>query len=64
MKEPGLDNRHRNQDGRIDQKRSDAVNKNLPSPIPNFSPQATIGTMRKATGETSIRGIREAAKKR
>lgn len=68
MKEPGLDNRHRDQSlpkaGRIDLKRSDAINKNLPNPIPNFSPNATVGYMRKATGETSLKDIRDAAKKR
>lgn len=42
MKEPGLDNRHRDKNrpkgGRIDQKRADALNKNLSPPIPRFSP--------------------------
>jgi DNA-binding XRE family transcriptional regulator len=37
MKEPGLDNRHRDKarpkGGEIQQKRSDALNKNLPRPI-------------------------------
>jgi len=68
MKEPGLDGRHRDQEppktGRIDLKRSDAINKNLPNPIPGFSPNATVGHMRKVTGETSLAAIREAAKKR
>jgi hypothetical protein len=40
MKEPGLDNRHRDQAppkaGQIQQKRSDTLNKNLPQPIPQF----------------------------
>jgi len=68
MKEPGLDNRHRDKDsgkgGQIDQKRSDAVNKNLPKPIPNFSPNATVGFMRKETGKTSLAAIRRAAQNR
>ena len=68
MKEPGLDNRHRDQaapkGGEIQQKRSDALNKNLPQPIPGFSPNATVGGMRKATGENSLAGIRRAAKNR
>jgi hypothetical protein len=38
MKEPGLDNRHRDKNrpkaGEIQQKRSDTLNKNLPRPIP------------------------------
>ena len=68
MKEPGLDGRHRDKGapltGRIDQKRSDSKNKNLSNPIPGFSPNATVGHMREVTGETSLKGIREAAKKR
>jgi len=48
MKEPGLDNRHRDKTppkaGRIQQKRSDTLNKNLPEPIPQFSPNATLRT--------------------
>jgi hypothetical protein len=63
MKEPGLDDRHRDKDGKIDRKRSDAVNKNLPNPIPEFSPLATVGFMRKATGEESLKNIAAAAKK-
>jgi hypothetical protein len=44
MKEPGLDDRHRDKNppkaGEIQQKRSDTLNKNLPKPIPEFSPLA------------------------
>ena len=68
MKEPGLDNRHRDQSrpkiGEIQQKRSDAINKNLPNPIPGFSPNATVGTMREQTGKTGLNAIRKAAKNR
>jgi hypothetical protein len=68
MKEPGLDNRHRDKSapkkGEIQQKRSDTLNKNLPRPIPQFSPNATLGTMRKETGKVSEAAVREAAKKR
>jgi hypothetical protein len=67
MKEPGLDNRHRDKSppkaGEIQQKRSDTQNKNLSRPIPEFSPNATLGTMRKETGKVSERAVREAAKK-
>ena len=63
MKEPGLDNRHRDRDGEIQQKRSDTINKNLPEPIPQFSPNAKLCTMRKETGETSVEAVRKAAKK-
>jgi hypothetical protein len=68
MKEPGLDNRHRDQDrpkiAEIQQKRSDTLNKNLPRPIEGFSPNATVGTMRKETGKVGIEAIRKAAKDR
>lgn len=64
MKEPGLDNRHRDKDGQIQQKRSDTKNKNLPHPIPEFTPKTTLKTMREKTGKTSEKDIREAAKHR
>ena len=64
MKEPGLDDRHRNEDGRIRQKRSDTKNKNLPQPILGFSPETTLETMRKKTGKTSEQDVRDAAKRR
>ena len=64
MKEPGLDGRHRDQDGRIQQKRGDTINKNLPQPIPEFSPNARLDTMRKETGESSVEGVRKAAEGR
>ena len=64
MKEPGLDDRHRNQDGRIHQKRSDTQNQNLSQPIPQFGPKTTLGTMRRVTGQTSESGVRSAAKNR
>ena len=65
MKEPGLDGRHRDKDGEIQQKRSDTMNKNLPKPIPGFSDETTLKTMRAVTGKTSEKDIRKAiAKKR
>ena len=68
MKEPGLDNRHRDKTppkaGQIQQKRGDTLNKNLPEPIPQFSPNAKLETMRKETGKTSVEDVREAAKNR
>jgi hypothetical protein len=63
MKEPGLDKRHRDKDGQIQQKRSDTLNKNLSKPIPEFSPNATLGHMRKVTGKISEEAVRRAAKK-
>ena len=66
MKEPGLDNRHRDKAppkvGRIEQKRADTLNKNLPKPIPQFSPNAKLSTMRKATGKISEEDVSGAAK--
>lgn len=64
MKEPGLDNRHRDRDGEIQQKRGDTLNKNLSKPIENFSPNARLDTMREKTGKLSIEDIRIAAKHR
>lgn len=68
MKEPGLDNRHRDLDqpktGQIQKKRGDTLNRNLPRPIPQFSPNARLDTMRKETRQTSIEGVRKAAEKR
>lgn len=63
MKEPGLDGRHRDKSGEIQQKRSDTLNKNLPKPIEGFSPNTTLKTMREKTGQVSERGIRNAVKK-
>lgn len=64
MKEPGLDNRHRDKSGEIQQKRKDTLNKNLSKPIPEFSPNATLGYMRKVTGKISEASVRAAAKKK
>jgi hypothetical protein len=67
MKEPGLDGRHRDKTapkaGEIQQKRSDTLNRNLPTPIPQFRADATLGTMRDETGKTSVEAVRRAAKK-
>lgn len=67
MKEPGLDGRHRDKNppkaGEIQQKRSDAKNGNLPQPIKQFRSDATVGGMRKVTGQTSLAGIRAAAER-
>ena len=62
MKEPGLDDRHRDKDGKIQQKRSDTQNQNLPSPIPGFSPDTTLKTLREKTGKTSEKDIRNSVK--
>ena len=64
MKEPGLDGRHRDKDGEIQQKRGDTLNKNLSRPVENFSPNARLDTMREKTGKVSIEDVRNAAKHR
>lgn len=67
MKEPGLDGRHRDKSppkkGEIQQKRGDALNKNLPRPIPEFPPNTRLDTMRKVTGKVSEDAVRREAKK-
>ncbi len=67
MKEPGLDGRHRDKNppkaGEIQQKRGDALNKNLLKPIPQFSPNAKLETMRKETGKVSEGAVRREAKR-
>lgn len=67
MKEPGLDDRHRDKNppkaGEIQQKRSDTLNKNLPQPVPQFSPNTTLGEMRTVTGKISEESVRRAARK-
>jgi len=61
MKEPGLDGRHRDKDGKISKKHGNTRNDNLPKPIPQFRADATLKTMRKETGQTSEKNVRQAA---
>lgn len=67
MKAPGLDDHHSDKTppkaGEIQQKRSDTLNKNLPKPIPQFSPNTTLGAMRAKTGKVSEDAVRRAAAK-
>jgi len=67
MKEPGLDGRHRDKalpkKGEIQQKRGDTLNKNLPKPISQFRADTKLETMRKATGQTAVEKVRQAAAK-
>ena len=67
MKVPGLDGRHRDKNppkaGEIQQKRGDALNKNLSKPIPQFSPNAKLETMRRETGKVSEGAVRREAKR-
>jgi hypothetical protein len=68
VKDPEVDNWYRDQHppkaGEIRQKRGDTLNKNLPTPIPQFSPLAKLSTMRKVRGKVSIKAVRQAAKNR
>ena len=57
MKEPGLDDRHRDKDGQIQQKRGDTLNKNLPTPIPGYGPNVPLQKIRNDTGQTSEKDI-------
>ncbi len=61
MKEPGLDGRHRDKDGKISKKHGNTRNENLPKSIAQFRSDATLKTMRKETGQTSEKKVREAA---
>jgi hypothetical protein len=61
MKEPGLDGRHRDKDGKISKKHGNTRNENLPKPIPQFRADATLKTMRKETGQVSEKNVRKAA---
>jgi len=67
MKQPGLDGRQRDaappKAGEIRQKRGDTLNKNLPRPVPQFSPNAKLSTMRKETGKVSEEAVRNAARR-
>jgi hypothetical protein len=63
MKQPGLDDRHRDKKGTIDLKHGNTKNKNLPTPIPEFGPEETLADMRKETGKISERAIRAAMAK-
>jgi hypothetical protein len=64
MKEPGLDDRHRNKDGRIREKNGTTKNENLDKPIPGFAPSATLTRMKKVTGADSENGVRRAVAKK
>ena len=64
MKEPGLDGRHRDKNGQIQQKRSDTLNKNLPQPFPGYGPNVPLEKIRQDTGAISEKSIRDALKKK
>ncbi len=63
MNQPGLDGRHRDRDGRIDQKHSNVLNRHLSKPIPEFGLDVTLKQMRDATGKVSEADVRAEAKR-
>jgi len=58
MKQPGLDDRQRNEDGRIHAKRSDTLVRTIRESDPNFAPgiraDAKLGTVLKNAGVDSL----------
>jgi hypothetical protein len=59
MQEPGLDSRHRDENGRIDAKRGDTKVKTLREIygedfLPNFRSDARLDTVREKLGEESL----------
>ena len=64
MDQPGLDGRHRDKDGQIDQKHGNTLNKHLSPRIPEFGENVTLDQMRAATGKVSEADVRAAAKNR
>lgn len=67
MKEAGVDGCHRDKSqpkaGEIQQKHGDMANNNLPRLVPQFSANARLDTMRKATGQESVEDVRRTAVK-
>ncbi len=64
---PGLDGRHRNKDGRIEQKRADTKIKNLKPQHPElkiFPDNATLGEIRARYSAESLDGLLRAIRKR
>jgi hypothetical protein len=49
-----VDNRHRDSHGRIEGKRSDALNSYVSKPISSFPADATVAHMRPRTGKKSL----------
>ena len=63
MKQAGLDDRNRDKDGEIRQKRGDTLNKKSTDASSRFGPNITLARMRKATGQVSEANVRRAAAK-
>ena len=58
---PGLDGRHRNEDGRIERKRGDTKVKHLKDTYPElrrFPDEMTLGQLRAIYGARSLDGLR------
>jgi hypothetical protein len=65
MKEPGLDDRHRDENGRIDRKRNDTLAKNLRPDYPEFDSvrgNMKLGNIKKDLGlppDASLKDVRK-----
>lgn len=59
MKTRGLDSCDRNKSGEIRHKRSDTLNRNLPSPISHFRGDTSVEAMRRITGADDLRSIQQ-----
>jgi len=66
MKEPGIDNRHRDENGRIDRKRNDTLAKNLRSDYQEFNNvrgNMKLGNIKKELGLPADASLKEVRKK-
>lgn len=68
-KQPGLDGRHRDEDGEIHRKRSDTLVRTLRKEygddfLPGFRANATLGTVLKKTGADSLSDLLKPKKRR
>lgn len=66
MKEPGIDNRHRDENGRIDRKRNDTLAKNLRddySEFNNVRGNMKLGNIKKELGLPLDSSIKDVQKK-
>ena len=62
MKQPGLDGRHRDVNGKISVKHGNTLNMHLSPSIPGFGPLATLSYMRAVTGKFSESDVRWTAR--
>lgn len=58
MKEPGLDDRHRDRDGEIDLKHGNTQNRHLSVPIPQYKPMVKRESAFRSPGKGTVRCFR------